>query len=78
MLVSNTNSAVNDVNGVGDIIHMMNVQDYADSTNQEINDERDYQRISKMYIKDETRDGYHGCNKRLLLLGKGKSDKKGR
>ena len=67
MLVSNTNSAVNDVNGVGDIIHMMNVQDYADSTNQEINDERDYQRISKMYIKDETRDGYHGCNKRLLL-----------
>jgi len=56
MMVSDTNSAVNDVNCVGDIIHMMNVQDYADRTNQEINDERDYQRISKMYIKDETRE----------------------
>ena len=40
-MVSDTNSAVNDVNCVGDIIHMMNVQDYADRTNQEINDERD-------------------------------------
>ena len=44
----------------------MAVQDFADANNLEIADDAQYERISKMYISEKTREGYQGCNKRLL------------
>ena len=48
------------------ILHVMAVQDFADVNNLEIADDAQYERISKMYISEKTREGYQGCNKRLL------------
>jgi hypothetical protein len=64
---TNENETPQYFNGYEDMIREMNNQDNAGGMDEEAFDEVQYAAISNMYIKDVTRDGYQGSNKRLLL-----------
>jgi hypothetical protein len=58
------------VDSVDDITRRFNLEDFAEGEgldNIEALDEEQYNRISQMYIVDQTRQSYRGSNRRLLL-----------
>ena len=65
-MVVGTSHQRNSIENNEHILHVMAVQDFADANNLQIADDAQYERISKMYISEKTREGYQGCNKRLL------------
>lgn len=64
MLVGQVNQQLNNAN---DIALAMGIEDFADANNLNIENDAEYEKISKMYIDQETRKGYQLANKRLLL-----------
>jgi len=67
MTTRNPNDTTQHFNGYEDMIREMNNQDNAGGMDEEAFDEVQYAAVSNMYIKDVTREGYQGSNKRLLL-----------
>ena len=70
MKLLNNNNNVRDTHDIEGVLLHMGFQDYAAQHNIEIdkNDNAQYERVSRMYISENTREGYHSCMKRLLLF----------
>ena len=64
MTTRNPNDTTQHFNGYEDMIREMNDQDNVGGMDEEAFDEVQYAAVSNMYIKDVTREGYQGSNKR--------------
>ena len=67
-----SNSHQHDIDSIEDIGHLFYLEDFAEDQgiiNIETLDDQQYNRISEMYIVDQTRKSYHGNNKQLHCCG---------
>ena len=70
MTLHDNNKNVRDNHYIEGVLLHMGFQDYAAQHNIELdeNDNARYERVSQMYISENTREGYQSCMKRLLLF----------
>ena len=70
MTLNDNNNNLCDTHDIEGLLLHMGFQDYAAQHNIELgeNDNAQYERVGRMYISENTREGYQICMKRLLLL----------
>ena len=70
MTLHDNNNYVHDTHNIEGVLLHMGFQDYTDQHNIELNenDNAQFERVSQMYISENTREGYRSCMKRLLLF----------
>ena len=70
MTLHNNNNNVSDTHDIEGVLLHMGLQDYAAQHNIELdeNENAQYERVRRMYIRKNTREGYQSCMKLLLLF----------
>ena len=70
MTLHDNNNYVHDTHNIEGVLLHMGFQDYAAQHNIELyeNDNAQYERVSRMYISKNTREGYQICMKIFLLF----------
>ena len=70
MTLHDNNNNVRDTHDIEGVLLQMGFQDYAAQHNIELNenDNAQYEQVSRMYIRENAREGYQSCMKRLLIF----------
>ena len=70
MTLHDNNNNVRDTHDIEGVFLHMGFQDYAAQHNIKLdeNDNAQYEQVSRMYISENTREGYQSCMKRFLLF----------